>query len=190
MPFEFRSTSLSGVTLITPRCFTDERGFFMEIYQRSAFAAAGITCDFVQVNHSRSRHNVLRGMHWQSAPVAQSKLVRIPRGAVYDVVIDLRPDSPTFMQWEGFDLSENNRAMLFVPTGCAHGFLVLSEIADAEYKVDAEYSPEHERGICWNDPDIGIEWPSTDPIVSEKDRRLPCWSMLKQPRPLTESATP
>ena len=173
MPFEFAQTKLADVALITPRVFPDDRGFFLEFYKKSDFHAAGITDEFVQDNHSKSTKNVLRGMHYQLPPYAQAKLVRVLQGKIYDVIIDLREDSPTFGQWDGHELSDENRRMLYVPTGFAHGFLVLSDTTEVEYKVSAEYSKDHERGILWNDPMIGIDWPVANPILSEKDRALP-----------------
>ncbi len=159
--------------LITPRLFPDERGFFLEFYKKSEFVANGITVDFVQDNHSKSTRGVLRGMHYQLPPFAQGKLVRVLQGSIYDVVIDIRAESPAFGKWEGHYLDDQNRNMLYVPGGFAHGFLVMSETAEVEYKVTAEYSKEHERGIIWNDPQVGIDWPITNPILSDKDIKLP-----------------
>ena len=175
MPFEFVKTSIPGVILVKPRVFGDERGFFMETYKKSDFEKAGIDTDFVQDNHSKSVKGVLRGLHYQLEPEAQGKLVRCIRGKIFDVAVDIRRGSPTFGKWIGVELSEENKLMLWIPKGFAHGFLTLSEEAEIVYKVSgAEYSPEHDRGIRWNDPDIGIKWPlEGEPILSEKDRIAP-----------------
>ena len=152
-------TSLPGVLLIEPRVFGDERGFFFESFNARAFRdAAGITLDFVQDNHSRSRRGVLRGLHYQIEQ-AQGKLVRAVTGEVFDAVVDLRRSSPTFGRWEGFVLSAQNKRMLWVPPGFGHGYLVLSDAADFLYKTTDYYAPQHERCVIWNDPDIGVEWP-------------------------------
>jgi len=173
MPFTFEPTDIPAVISIRPQLFGDARGFFLETYRRSAFEEAGITGQFVQDNHSRSVRGVIRGLHYQTAPAAQPKLVRVIRGSIWDVAVDVRGGSPTFGHWVSMELSEDNRAMLYVPGGFAHGFAVLSDIAEVEYKVTHEYSPDHERGIIWNDPSLGIDWPISDPIISDKDRVLP-----------------
>ena len=175
MPFEFERTPLEGVLIVKPKVFEDSRGFFMEFYKQSDFRRAGIEVDFVQDNHSRSVKNVLRGLHYQLNPKAQGKLVRCLRGRIYDVAVDIRRGSPTFGKWYGLELSEDNKLMLWIPPGFAHGFLVLSDEAEVLYKVScSEYSPEHERSILWSDPDIGIDWPiEGDPILSDKDRTAP-----------------
>ncbi len=173
MPFEFEALQLSGLMLIKPRIFGDDRGFFLETYKRSDFLKAGIDRDFVQINHSRSRKGVLRGLHYQLNPKAQGKLVQCLRGRVLDVAVDIRKASPTFGRYVMVELSEENHHMLYIPEGFAHGFLVLSDVADILYGVTEEYSPEHDRGIIWDDPDIGIDWPVKEPILSEKDRALP-----------------
>ena len=175
MPFEFIKTSIPEVILIKPRVFGDERGFFMETYKKSDFEKAGIDTDFVQDNHSKSVKGVLRGLHYQLEPKAQGKLVRCIRGKIFDVAVDIRRGSPTFGKWIGVELSEENKLMLWIPKGFAHGFLTLSEEAEIVYKVSGgEYSPEHDRNIRWNDPDIGIEWPlGGEPILSEKDKIAP-----------------
>lgn len=166
-------TSLPGVLLLEPRVFPDTRGFFLESYNRQAFAEAGITCDFVQDNHSRSCRHTLRGMHYQLPPRAQDKLVRVLAGEIYDVTVDLRPDSPTRGRWEGFRLSAENFRMLFVPKGFAHGFCVLSESADLFYKCSDFYAPELQGGFRWDDPAVGITWPVAGPILSDRDRAHP-----------------
>ena len=175
MPFEFIRTEIPEVIIVKPRVFGDERGFFMETYKKSDFEKAGIDTDFVQDNHSKSVKGVLRGLHYQLEPKAQGKLVRCIRGKIFDVAVDIRRGSPTFGKWIGVELSEENKLMLWIPKGFAHGFLTLSEEAEIVYKVSgAEYSPEDDRNIRWNDPDIGIEWPlEGEPILSEKDKTAP-----------------
>ena len=173
MPFDFRPLTIPGVLLVAPRVLTDRRGTFMETYKRSAFAAAGITDIFVQENYSSSVRNVLRGLHYQRPPQAQSKLVRVISGKIFDVVVDLRRDSPTSGQWVGAPLSAEERTMIYVPDWCAHGFCVLSDRAEVVYHTSNEYSPEHEAGIVWNDPALAITWPVDDPIVSERDQHWP-----------------
>ncbi|WP_297421156.1 dTDP-4-dehydrorhamnose 3,5-epimerase [Thermococcus sp.] len=173
MPFEFKRLEIPDVLLIRPKVFEDERGFFMETYKKSDFEKAGIKGDFIQDNHSKSRYGVLRGLHFQREPYAQAKIVRAVRGIIYDVAVDLRKNSPTFGKWVGVILSEHNKYQLYIPRGFAHGFLVLSDVAEVVYKVDNVYAPDYEAGIIWNDPDIGIEWPVDEPIVSEKDGKWP-----------------
>ncbi len=173
MPFEFVRLSIPDVILIKPKVFEDERGFFMETYKKSDFEKAGIKCEFVQDNHSKSKYGVLRGLHFQKEPYAQAKIVRCVRGVIYDVAVDLRRNSPTFGKYVAVILSEFNRYMLYIPRGFAHGFLVLSDEAEVIYKVDNEYAPEYECGLIWNDPDVNIPWPIDNPILSEKDRKWP-----------------
>ncbi len=173
MPFDFERLDIPEVILVRPKVFEDERGFFLETYKQSAFSRAGIPQGFAQDNHSRSVEGVLRGLHFQKPPVAQGKLVRAIRGEIFDVAVDLRQGSPTYARWVGVVLSESNKHMLFVPEGFAHGFLVLSSRAEIAYKVTAEYSPEHDAGVAWDDPEIGVRWPRTKPILSEKDMALP-----------------
>jgi dTDP-4-dehydrorhamnose 3,5-epimerase len=171
---EFKKTTLNGVWMITPRVFNDHRGFFLESYSQAEFERHGIHDRFVQDNHSKSVHKgVVRGLHYQSPPCTQSKIVRAIRGAVYDVVVDIRKQSATFGQWEGFELSESNFVMVYVPHGFAHGFCTLEENSEIMYKVDNPYSPDHDTGILWNDPAIGIRWPVDTPVLSEKDTNLP-----------------
>lgn len=163
-------TGLADVLILEPRVFGDERGFFMESYNRRRFADLGLPTEFVQDNHSRSARGVLRGLHYQIRQ-PQGKLVRVVRGAVFDVAVDLRRGSPTFGRWEGVELSEENKRMLWIPPGFAHGFLVLSDYADFLYKTTDFYAPEHERCLLWNDPEVGIVWPlEGEPILSAKDR--------------------
>ena len=173
MPFIFEDTPLSGVKIITPRLFPDDRGFFMETYKQTDFAAIGITDNFVQDNHSSSSKGVIRGMHYQKNPHSQAKLVRVIFGSIYDVVVDMRQGSPSYGQWFGVELSANNHKMIYVPTGFAHGFTVLSDTAEINYKASANYCQDAEAGITWNDPDVGIEWLVTAPVLSEKDILLP-----------------
>lgn len=165
--------SIPDVFLIEPKVFGDSRGFFYESFNQQAFeAATGVRCDFVQDNHSRSRQGVLRGLHYQLPPKAQGKLVRVVRGAVFDVAVDIRNGSPTFGQWVGALLTEDNHRQLWVPPGLAHGFLVMSESADFLYKTTDYYSPEHERCIRWNDPQLAIAWPevAAEIQLSAKDQ--------------------
>lgn len=163
---------LDGILIIEPKVFGDNRGFFMESYNAAKFAEIGIDLNFVQDNHSRSAKGVVRGLHYQINP-GQDKLVRVIKGEVFDVVVDVRRNSPTFGQWESFILSEENKKEVFVPKGFAHGFCVLSEVADFAYKCSEYYSPADERGIIWNDPEIAVEWPVADPVLSERDLQLP-----------------
>ena len=175
MPFEFIRTEIPEVVIVKPKVFEDERGFFLETYKKSEFKKAGIDTDFVQDNHSKSVKNVLRGLHFQKTPKEQGKLVRCIKGRIFDVAVDLRRNSPTFGKWVSIELSETNKLMLWIPKGFAHGFLTLSDVAEIIYKVSgAEYSPEHDTAIRWNDPEIDIKWPITDePILSDKDRNAP-----------------
>ncbi len=173
MPFRFRPLEIPGVILIETRAHEDPRGVFIEMYKCSAFAACGVPASFVQDNYSSSGRGVLRGLHYQRPPRAQAKLVMALRGEIFDVVVDLRRDSPAYGRWTGVTLSSSNRCMLYVPEGLAHGFCVTSDAADVMYKVTAEYAPELESGVRWNDPAVGIRWPIADPIISEKDAALP-----------------
>lgn len=167
-------TALPGVLVIEPRVFGDARGFFLESWNARSFAGLGLDLDFVQDNHSRSARGVLRGLHYQMAN-PQGKLVRVTRGAVYDVAVDIRRSSPHFGQWVGVELSEDNHRMLWVPPGFAHGFLVTSDVADFQYKVTQFYDPADERSIRWDDPAIGISWPDVGavPTLSGKDGAAP-----------------
>lgn len=173
MPFHFKRLMIPEVIVIEPNIFADERGFFLETYKYSDFAGAGISGYFVQDNYSRSVKDVLRGLHYQKNPNAQGKLVQCIKGKIFDVAVDIRRGSPTFGKWAGIELSEDNRHMVYIPPGFAHGFVVLSDIAEIIYKCTDEHSPENERGIIWNDGDININWPVSNPVLSEKDRRLP-----------------
>lgn len=162
-------TQVAGVKLIEPKVFGDHRGFFIETFRKSRYQELlGIDAEFVQDNHSRSSRGVLRGLHFQTAK-PQGKLVRCVRGEVYDVVVDIRPDSPTFKKWVGVYLSEDNKNQLWVPPGLAHGFVVVSDSADFEYKCTDYYDPSNEGCLLWNDPDVGVDWPVSEPLLSPKD---------------------
>jgi len=167
---KFIRTAIPDVVLIEPKVFEDARGFFMETYNRRVFAEHGIRGEFVQLNHSLSVRNTLRGLHYQVGK-PQGKLVRVIRGRVYDVAVDIRFGSPTFGRWVSETLSAENRKQLYVPVGFAHGFCVLSEEAEFIYACTDTYYPEGERGIIWNDPDLAISWPVKEPILSEKDKK-------------------
>lgn len=170
-------TALPGVLIIEPKVFGDQRGFFLETFQLERYREAGIDLPFVQDNHSRSAAGVLRGLHFQrSRP--QGKLVSCSRGAVWDVAVDINPDSPTCGQYVGVELNDENHRQLWIPPGYAHGFCVLSEIADFQYKCTDFYCPQDEGGLLWNDPDVGIEWPVSDPQLSAKDVRNPTLRQL------------
>ena len=174
MPFEFKKYEISDVQLVIPKVFPDDRGFFLESYKKSEFMANGICDDFNQDNHSKSTKGVLRGLHYQKNPKAQAKLVRCSKGAILDVAVDIRKNSPTFGKWVAEKLTEENKHMLYIPAGFAHGFVVLSDEAELLYKASNEYSKEHDRGILWNDPDINIQWGiDFEPILSEKDKNQP-----------------
>ena len=173
MPFTFRRQAIPEIVVIEPHVLSDARGVFLETYKRSEFAAAGIDEVFVQENHSSSERGVLRGLHYQKAPCAQSKLIRVLVGEIFDVAVDLRPDSPTSGQWVGVTVSSANRWMIYVPHWCAHGFCVVSDRAEVVYLTTTEYAPAHESGIMWNDPKLAIDWPVTSPVLSERDRKWP-----------------
>jgi len=170
-----KETKLSGVYILEPKVFGDHRGFFMESYNQQTFADLGLDYSFIQDNHSLSKEiGVLRGLHYQLEPKAQTKLIRVIRGAIYDVVVDIRRNSSTFGQWVGVELSAENKRQLLVPKGFAHGFCTIEPNTEVVYKVDEIYSPAHDRGILWNDPALGIDWPVSKPILSEKDEKHPC----------------
>jgi dTDP-4-dehydrorhamnose 3,5-epimerase len=173
MPFTFEQSAIPGVLLIQPHVVADPRGMFMEAYKRSEFAAAGIDEVFVQENQSHSQRGVLRGMHYQTPPQAQGKLVRVLSGEIFDVAVDIRQGSPTAGRWVGVRLSSENRRMAYLPRWCAHGFCVLSEHAEVIYMTTAEYAPAHESGFMWNDPSIGITWPVSTPTLAERDTKWP-----------------
>jgi len=173
MPFTFTRLQVPDVILIEPQVFGDARGFFLETYKHSTFAAAGIPDVFVQYNHSRSAYGVLRGLHYQLHPMAQGKLLSVMAGEIFDVAVDIRRGSPAYGQWVGATLSAANHHLLYVPPGFAHGFCVVSDMADVFYQVTAEYSQVHERSILWNDPDIGVVWPVAEPLLSPRDGVAP-----------------
>lgn len=172
MPFEFIKLEIPDVVLIKPLVFPDERGFFMETFKKSDFVRNGINYDFVQDNHSKSKKGVLRGLHYQLNPKAQGKLVRCIKGKIWDVAVDIRKGSPWYSKWVAVELSEENKHMLWIPPGFAHGFVALED-AEMIYKCTAEYAPELDRGIIWNDPELAISWPVKEPILSPKDAKLP-----------------
>lgn len=180
MPFTFNRTKIEDVILVEPKVFGDNRGFFIESYKKSEFEQNGILDDFVQDNHSKSTKGVLRGLHYQLNPKPQAKLVRCTNGSIFDVAVDIRKDSKTFGQWVGYELSEENKKMLYIPEGFAHGFVVLSDEAELLYKASNEFCLELDRGIRWNDPTININWGiDFEPLVSEKDTIQPFLKDLK-----------
>lgn len=167
-------TKFADAFLIEPNVFGDHRGFFMESYNEELFRKNDLNHTFIQDNHSLSQPaGTLRGLHYQLNPKAQTKLVRATRGAIYDVIVDIRKNSPTYGEWQGFILSDANKRQLLVPKGFAHGFCTLVENTEVQYKVDEYYSPENDRGILWNDPSLGIDWPVSNPVLSEKDTKHP-----------------
>jgi dTDP-4-dehydrorhamnose 3,5-epimerase len=173
MPFKFERLTIPEIVMIIPKVFSDERGFFMETYKYSDFAALGIKERFVQDNYSCSAKGVLRGLHYQRHPKAQGKLVQVISGEIFDVAVDIRKGSPTYGKWVGLTLSAENKQILYIPPDFAHGFCILSKKAEVIYKVTEEYSPQYDAGIIWNDPKIGIKWPIESPILSAKDIALP-----------------
>jgi dTDP-4-dehydrorhamnose 3,5-epimerase len=178
MPSTFETTALSGVVIIVPKVFGDARGFLMETYKRSEFEAAGLPVTLVQENHSQSAAGTLRGLHYQREPKAQGKLVRVVRGEVFDVAVDIRKGSPTVGRWVGVTLSAENRKSIYIPPGFAHGFCVTSPEAEVIYKTTEEYAPELEFGIPWDDPALAIAWPVANPTLSERDKRWPPFSKV------------
>ena len=175
---DFIKTKIDGLVIIKPSVFEDDRGFFLESYNQKVFADNGINANFVQDNHSRSTKGVLRGLHFQTPPSSQDKLIRCTRGEVFDVAVDIRPGSPTFGQYHSVTLSEDNKIMFFIPQGFAHGFLVLSDIADFQYKCSNLYHKDSEGGLLWNDPKLNIDWPKVDHLIlSDKDK---LWPTLKE----------
>lgn len=173
MPFKFRRLEIKDVVLVEPTVFGDERGFFFETFKRPDFREAGIDFMPTQENHSKSAKGVLRGLHYQTNPFAQAKLVRVVRGKIFDVAVDIRSNSRTFAKWTGAELSEQNRLMLYVPKGFAHGFISLEDDTEVVYLVDNDYSKSSEHGVIWNDSQIQIQWPISSPILSEKDSKWP-----------------
>ena len=177
MPFKFRELEIPGLILVEPMVFSDDRGFFMETYKYSDFARSGITERFVQDNHSRTVKGVLRGLHYQKRPAAQGTLVRVARGEVFDVAVDIRFGSPTYGKWVAKVISADSGLMLYIPAGCAHGFYALSGELEILYKMTGEYAPEHEAGIRWDDEEIGIEWPDRSPYLTQRDKTWPSLSL-------------
>ena len=173
MAYNVRKTELEGLLVIEPSVYSDERGFFVEKYRSSDFKAAGLPYDFVQIGHSFSKRDVLRGMHFQLRSAPMGKLVNVIEGGIFDVAIDVRKDSGTYKKWFGIELTGSNCLMLYIPEGFAHGFVVLEDRTHVIYAFTGEYSKPAERGINWNDPSIGIKWPVKNPILSEKDRVAP-----------------
>ncbi len=180
MPFEFEELSIKGVFLIKPKIFKDERGYFTESYKKSDFSGYGINVEFVQDNFSFSKKNVIRGLHFQKTPYEQAKLVRCIKGKIIDVAVDLRPSSPTYKKWVSVILSDENSCILFIPRGFAHGFGVLSDEAYVYYKCDNEYRAEYDSGVRYDDPEINISWGIENPIISEKDLKLPFLKDLRR----------
>jgi len=170
-------TLLEGVALIEPKVFGDDRGFFVETFSEDAWKELGAEAGFVQHNHSRSSKDTLRGLHFQTDP-GQAKLLRCPRGSIFDVAVDLRRDSVTYGQWEGHVLDDVNHRQLYVPVGFAHGFCVLSDVADVTYLVSSLYDPATEAGIRWDDPEVGVEWPTDTPLLSQRDKDAPLLSEI------------
>ena len=171
MKTRLTETLLAGLVVLDIEHFRDERGFFIESWHKRDFATAGIPADFVQDSHSASRYGVLRGLHYQDMRASMGKLVRCTVGRIFDVAVDLRVDSPTFGKWFGIELSAENKSMLWVPVGFAHGFATVSDYCEVQYKQTEFYNPETEGGIAWNDPDIAVQWPYTDPVLSQRDQR-------------------
>ncbi len=169
---EVNHLRLEGLKLIKPKVFKDQRGFFLETFQQSIYEKVGIACPFVQDNHSFSQKGCIRGMHFQSFP-GQAKLIRVAVGKIYDVVVDIRPHSSTYGQWEAIILDDESHHQLFIPIGFAHGFCVLSEEAHVLYKVSTPYDPKFEKGFRWDDPTVKIKWPVENPIISDRDRQAP-----------------
>jgi dTDP-4-dehydrorhamnose 3,5-epimerase len=182
LSFRRLETRLEGLILVEPTVHRDDRGFFVETYRRSDYSDLGIDANFVQDNHSRSQRGAVRAFHFQLEP-GQAKLVCAARGTIYDVAIDLRRSSPTYGKHEAFELSDDNGRQLFVPIGFAHGFCVVSDVADVTYKVSAYYDAETERGIAYDDPALAVEWPVEEPLVSERDRNNPPLSEIASELP-------
>lgn len=176
---EFQKLDIEGLVLVVPKIFGDHRGYFMEAYNQREFHAGGITCEFVQDNQSQSQKNTLRGLHYQ-VNHWQAKLVRCLKGEIFDVAVDIRKGSPTYGQWRGALLTEENKHALFVPEGFAHGFSVLSDSAEVLYKCSNFYSPQDERGLMWNDPALAIDWRlDSEPILSDKDKHYPAFEHIQ-----------
>ena len=178
----FEATGIEGLLVYTPKVFGDERGFFLESYNREVFAANGLNIDFIQDNHARSKQKgVLRGLHFQAPPMDQTKLVRVTRGEVVDIVVDIRQGSPSYGKSYAVHLSEANHKQLLVPSGFAHGYMTLTDDVEFLYKVDKLYSPAHEGGLRWDDPDLGLTWPDVAPILAKRDTLWPAWRDFVSP---------
>ena len=177
------ATTLPGVLQIEPIVHHDARGFFLETYRADRYRQAGIDVTFVQSNHSRSVKDTLRGLHWQDPPHAQAKLIRVVVGEVFDVAVDIRTSSPTFGRWVGVTVSAANFRQLFIPVGFAHGFCVLSDVAELEYQCSDVYDGPSERGLRWDDADLAIDWPVSAPLISERDRKHPSFAELRRQFP-------
>ncbi len=175
-------TEIPDLVLLEATAHGDDRGFLLESFREDLWSEHGVTGPFVQENHSRSSSGILRGLHFQTSP-GQAKLVRCVRGAIWDVAVDLRRDSPTYKRWEGVELSDSNHRQLFVPVGFGHGFCVLSDIADVAYKLTSVYDPSTEAGIRWDDPEIGVEWPVAEPQLSERDKVAPTLANVENELP-------
>jgi dTDP-4-dehydrorhamnose 3,5-epimerase len=171
-------TRIEGLVLLEPAVHGDDRGFLVETFSEREWREAGVGSSFVQDNHSRSGHGILRGLHFQTSP-GQAKLVRCLRGRIWDVAVDLRRDSPTYREWEGFELDDVRHRQLFLPAGFAHGFCVLDDIADVHYRLSSYYDPATEAGFKWDDPEVGVEWPISDPQVSDRDSSAPLLSEIE-----------
>ena len=187
MSFRFEPLEVPGMILVRPTRHGDHRGFFEEVYKRMAFLEGGIDAEFVQDNVARSSAGVLRGLHFQLPPKAQGKLVRVIRGRVFDVGVDLRKGSPTFGRWAGALLDDEQGALLYLPPGLAHGYCVLSEAADLTYKVTAEFDAALDAGIRWDDADVGVDWPVSEPVLSSRDKGLPLLQDFDSPFRFQES---
>jgi dTDP-4-dehydrorhamnose 3,5-epimerase len=173
MPFSFTPLEIKDVILVEPKVYPDDRGYFFESFKASDFRKAGLPADFLQDNFSFSKKNVIRGLHYQKAPREQGKLVSVLKGGIWDVAVDIRKGSPTFLKWVAAELNDCNHRMLYIPPGFAHGFISLTEDVHLLYKCTNEYDPEADTGIRWNDPDIAVSWPVGYPIISAKDAALP-----------------
>jgi len=178
MTYKFQRLGISDVIIVEPQLFPDNRGFFFESFKESEFISNGIDKRFVQDNFSHSTHGVIRGLHYQKNPKSQAKLVTVLKGKIFDVAVDIRKNSSTFGKWVGEILSDENHKLIYIPEGFAHGFCVLSDYADVIYKASNEYSPENEKGVIWNDSKINISWPIKNPIISNKDNKLPSLQIL------------
>jgi dTDP-4-dehydrorhamnose 3,5-epimerase len=180
MPFSFKSLALADVILVEPKVFPDERGFFFESFKAADFQRAGLPNLFIQDNFSFSKKNVIRGLHYQKHPKAQGKLVSVFKGSIWDIAVDIRRDSATYLKWVAEELNDENHAMLYIPPGFAHGFLALSEDVHLLYKCTNEYDAKADAGIRWDDPDLGITWPVDNPTISRKDSGLPFIHQIKE----------